>query len=807
VLTEKEKFKTACLLLALASICFAWCGQVQAAVKAAVAAPATREQDFVLTCIAEGLCRRGDFRQALKVLPIKGSDAAQAYLLCLLTFKDGNRQKALAMFKRLLAPAQYAEPFNDRDLASICMRNWSQLTRQRDYRQAQLLLQTLEASAITSTKENKAQLLASLAQTFSQEGDLESARKYVDQAATLLQGHAETESLWARIFFAQAQIAAQLGDHAKAQALLTRADSVQGKNGPEKQLPRQILLSAAREAIATGKEDQAEPLLLECEGLVDLNEAGYKADLEEIYLLRLQIVEKKINAGETPASPRMVPDLSKHARLPGFERTPRDTAVKGAHCAIPVLQELGWIHKTESDYSAAENYFNHAVTLVNAQEQPVLMAQIKYELAEMALFKEDFHRASSLYESVVALLKKSGPNPVGLVWTLNRLGTMYMAQGRYQEAEKAFIESIQLEIASLQTEKKGVHLVAWSPGSGGKSLMLPELSSALSSNDLRQLAIVVEPLCNAYCAQDRIPEAESVIREVIAIKESATGQDSQDVRGSLAQLAWVLQQGTKYGEAIAVYNNLLADDGTPIRMRADSLLSRAICYDLTGSASEALNDFKEARRLYHQYLKTSVDDMRIQWLVEDIEYQLARKSSFGVDGKNYLAAVDKHPWKKEQSPLKICIDDRSDTGFDAPLRERFKTAFEQWLPPGSKMWLKYCLVDNADDANILISRVNSFDDLPSGAGGQTTYEYNEEARPASGVKKVIIRMFCPAREAANLTPRTIDRLYSLCLHEIGHALGLDGHSPNGVDIMYWKSASLKLSDRDQATLAKLYRLR
>jgi tetratricopeptide (TPR) repeat protein len=357
----------------------------------------------------------------------------------------------------------------------------------------------------------------------------------------------------------------------------------------------------------------------------------------------------------------------------------------------------------------------------------------------------------------------------------------------------------------LQHEKNGVRLISWSPSSGEESLMLPEMSTALSTNDLRQLAMIMEPLCNSYCAQDRIKDAEAVSRQVLRMRESACGQDSEEVRGSMAQLAYVHMAGSEYDAAIEIYNKLLDSDLGSVRMRADSLLSRALCYDITGKADAAAADFKKARRLYKEYLKTSPDDMRIQWLVEDVDYQLVRKSSFGVRGKDYLAAVDRHLWKKEQSPLKVYIDDSSDTGFDAPLRARLKTAFQQWLPENSKMWLQYTAVDNADEANIVIARVDNFDDLPSGAGGQTTYEYNEEGNPASGVKKVIIRMFCASPAADQLTARTIDRLYSLCLHEIGHALGLDGHSPNGQDIMYWKAPGLQLSARDTATLAKLYR--
>jgi predicted Zn-dependent protease len=50
----------------------------------------------------------------------------------------------------------------------------------------------------------------------------------------------------------------------------------------------------------------------------------------------------------------------------------------------------------------------------------------------------------------------------------------------------------------------------------------------------------------------------------------------------------------------------------------------------------------------------------------------------------------------------------------------------------------------------------------------------------------------------------LTKLKSLAMHEAGHALGLDGHSPFATDLMYWKSPLLKLSARDKKTLQLAY---
>jgi predicted Zn-dependent protease len=57
-------------------------------------------------------------------------------------------------------------------------------------------------------------------------------------------------------------------------------------------------------------------------------------------------------------------------------------------------------------------------------------------------------------------------------------------------------------------------------------------------------------------------------------------------------------------------------------------------------------------------------------------------------------------------------------------------------------------------------------------------------------------------------PMTENRMRTVCLHEIGHALGLGGHTTNPDDIMFYTSSladvAKHLSDRDRATLVRLY---
>jgi predicted Zn-dependent protease len=54
---------------------------------------------------------------------------------------------------------------------------------------------------------------------------------------------------------------------------------------------------------------------------------------------------------------------------------------------------------------------------------------------------------------------------------------------------------------------------------------------------------------------------------------------------------------------------------------------------------------------------------------------------------------------------------------------------------------------------------------------------------------------------------SLDTLYATLLHEMGHALGLGGHSPSPADVMYGRvnaAGRPELSERDRTTLRALY---
>ena len=83
-----------------------------------------------------------------------------------------------------------------------------------------------------------------------------------------------------------------------------------------------------------------------------------------------------------------------------------------------------------------------------------------------------------------------------------------------------------------------------------------------------------------------------------------------------------------------------------------------------------------------------------------------------------------------------------------------------------------------------------------------TYGKAELTRHRTGDFSVEIILSLPKPSISEKLSREEAR--TVCLHEFGHAIGLWGHSPDPLDVSFWASIAQRPTDRDQATLLKVY---
>ncbi|MBX9688444.1 MAG: matrixin family metalloprotease, partial [Candidatus Obscuribacterales bacterium] len=138
-------------------------------------------------------------------------------------------------------------------------------------------------------------------------------------------------------------------------------------------------------------------------------------------------------------------------------------------------------------------------------------------------------------------------------------------------------------------------------------------------------------------------------------------------------------------------------------------------------------------------------------------------------------------------------------GFAPTYNDVLQESFLSWSQTGD---LSFEFVDSVAKADIECVWTDDVSKLSSpGEGGEAILRHQGNVVTHARVTLLTARV----GTRAALTEREVR---ALCLHEIGHALGLSGHTNNPEDIMFYsttfKDAWRELSGRDSRSITRLY---
>lgn len=171
-----------------------------------------------------------------------------------------------------------------------------------------------------------------------------------------------------------------------------------------------------------------------------------------------------------------------------------------------------------------------------------------------------------------------------------------------------------------------------------------------------------------------------------------------------------------------------------------------------------------------------------------------RYTAFEVPGGEHVTLR----WRAEQWPLKIHLPAPPPglaTDPEAVL-DAVRDGVTDWEGAAGDGIPSFMFVDDPGGADIPIV----WEAEPSGGWyvGHCVYHLHIMQR-RFGVARILVTTHWRGQ------PVSLQRLYDAVLHEMGHALGLRGHSPESGDIMYKNVAGAEgLSPRDRETLRLLY---
>lgn len=493
------------------------------------------------------------------------------------------------------------------------------------------------------------------------------------------------------------------------------------------------------------------------------------------------------------------------------------------------LYFVGYQHKLQSRQSRAQDLFWHSLFVYQTclPDRLAPMSGVLYDLGESYFWQKKYDPA------IVAMrrcadLRKTCDNDTGLAMTLSTLGRIYLSAGEPRKAAATFsrglgllcrgIEDDACRLSRMMDRVRGLE-----PDTGFDTSSMPvgdfvELTPAEQLEHARSVRAIadvdqqgtiddcLQTLVDAYIGCREYDEADRICSYLLTLKEGRAGSRADDVLDNLWQLAYIRSSALLNEQSLELYDRMLRTyPSQKPRPRADWYYARGLLYDSLGKFDLAEKDFKKAVSLFRRHLK-SVEDPEekeyIYWLAEDIANEVKVRKKDPPHRDDYLKSYEVARWSADR-PLKICIDTSKRSGFGPELFAMVKHTVEQWLDLEG-MPLTYRLVDDRDDCDIYIERVDNYDFIPPGSAGRAAAQYvHKDGRESDELDKVHLRVYCSSPDGKELSGHAVRQLRNLALHEFGHALGL-AHSPNGLDIMYWKSGADRLSDRDRRTILRLY---
>ena len=241
----------------------------------------------------------------------------------------------------------------------------------------------------------------------------------------------------------------------------------------------------------------------------------------------------------------------------------------------------------------------------------------------------------------------------------------------------------------------------------------------------------------------------------------------------------------------------------------EATLNLAGCYQSIGENAEAI-------RWYTTYLseKNLEESQRKQINDIIVALQSANQKPFSdPKSEDYLANITSegtYRWGKEKLPIRVFIQNaevvngKSVAGYKQSFRTALLGAFDDWSAASGDR-IKYQIVPDKEHADIFCTWTS--DPLEVTENGTLSER---------GSAKIIVKGSQIERATLKILTRPIleegvlseDEMKKACLHEVGHVLGLQGHSTNNHDVMFFTVDTATvwpvLSRRDKATIARLY---
>ncbi len=319
------------------------------------------------------------------------------------------------------------------------------------------------------------------------------------------------------------------------------------------------------------------------------------------------------------------------------------------------------------------------------------------------------------------------------------------------------------------------------------------ISEDFKQNDRKNKSITLYNSTVALINTGKFKRALPILQEAIAV-------DPGNML-AMAALGRVLIENGKVAEGLKCLEIVHASDPSNTAL----MIEMGYAYEKLGRFSKSIELFEAYQKVGREHREDLPPRLKAlkeqQALFERIDKQPGARSR-----QDYLVFATYESgicrWKTRSTPLRVYIDrPKAIRGHQPRFEQLVLKALTSWeQASGGK--IKFKQVSDSKRADIRCNFVDNPKELDSPIKeGETKTRYGLEGLTAANIKILTI-------DRRTREPQSDEEIHSTALHEIGHALGLLGHSPDARDIMFFSGGATEemreLSSRDVATLKALY---
>lgn len=422
------------------------------------------------------------------------------------------------------------------------------------------------------------------------------------------------------------------------------------------------------------------------------------------------------------------------------------------------------------------------------------------------------------YLTTVATARLSGHMPK-LAKAYFQLGGFYQGQGQLSKARATYTEALNQTRAGLPESHPLTGLLLCQLSTTylyeqnfdkaiptldeGLSILHknPQMGSIAQKLDtLRNIVVYFNDGLKALRQYD-YAQAEASFEQALALGTQVQEPSLISVAQSSLGMSQLMQDKFEVAETSLAQAMRYSEKTKAQEARLMALIAYGSLYSRQGKI--------ETARMYYQQALAEPETLFTQVKVPKslFEQEVSRldhvrdklaQTTVSVDAPDYSADTlwknQVFHWNKQNGNIRVYIAPPDNmTRWNPEYISRFKAACKQWqLALGDQ--IRFSFTENpADKADVTIHWSDTYDKL---AGVTRCRQHNGKLATAD------ITLNLKNYDSQLHSPETI---YRLSLHEVGHLLGLMGHSRNPKDIMFPSLSMAKnLSGRDAETIRRLY---